>query len=371
MVRIARCKMKVVTSRFLSEVRSASLSLSVYYSLRFISFLVFLRSLGSILVADRACSSGWTRARVARSWPGLRHTGRRCSRIVSWTKPTAYSLLAMCRRITATTKCGASGAAPRKETAPGRAPTVGLRTAVVLAMCAVAAATASAPEAPVLQTKGLKAVRAAVVAHSPLQALKAAPQAADAKTKGTSAAGTKTAGAGNSLLKEAVDDNKIGDFSKDGNKNDKRKLNGKFDWLLKASSPLYSAAKVVGASAVKAASAAQHNVASVLGKKQAMSVAGGSSLQDEGNTTDTSDGEDGAEGEEKSLNDVVQEDAEAEKNFLTFSKDKEVYFFATWIVVLVVVLGILGLCLLYAKKCLGAEDQVVPAGATRSGYRKI
>merc|ERR1712216_646482 len=87
---------------------------------------------------------------------------------------------------------------------------------------------------------------------------------------------------GNSLLKEAVDDNKIGDFSKDGNKNDKRKLNGKFDWLLKASSPLYSAAKVVGASAVKAASAAQHNVASVLGKKQAMSVAGGSSLQDDG-----------------------------------------------------------------------------------------
>ena len=42
MVRIARCKMKVVTSRFLSEVRSVSLSLSVYYSLRFISFLVFL-----------------------------------------------------------------------------------------------------------------------------------------------------------------------------------------------------------------------------------------------------------------------------------------------------------------------------------------
>lgn len=266
----------------------------------------------------------------------------------------------------ATTKCGASGAAPRKETAPGRAPTVGLRTAVVLAVCAVAAASASAPEAPVLQTKGLKAVRAAVVAHSPLQALKAAPKAADAKTTGT-----KAADVGNSLLKEAVDDNKIGDFSKDGNKNDKRKLNGKFDWLLKASSPLYSAAKVVGASAVKAASAAQHNVASVLGKKQAMSVAGGSSLQDEGNSTDTSDGEDGAEGEEKSLNDVVQEDAEAEKNFLTFSKDKEVYFFATWIVVLVIVLGILGLCLLYAKKCLGAEDQVVPAGATRSGYRKI
>lgn len=261
----------------------------------------------------------------------------------------------------ATTKCGASGAAPRKETAPGRAPTVGLRTAVVLAVCAVAAASASAPEAPVLQTKGLKAVRAAVVAHSPLQALEAAPKAADAKA----------AGAGNSLLKEAVDDNKIGDFSKDGNKNDHRKLNGKFDWLLKASSPLYSAAKVVSASAVKAASAAQHNVASVLGKKQAMPVAGGSSLQDEGNSTDTSDGEDGAEGEEKSLNDVVQEDAEAEKNFLTFSKDKEVYFFATWIVVLVMVLGILGLCLLYAKKCLGAEDQVVPAGATRSGYRKI
>ena len=37
--------MKVVTSRFLSEVRSVSLSLSVYYSLRFISFLVFLRPL--------------------------------------------------------------------------------------------------------------------------------------------------------------------------------------------------------------------------------------------------------------------------------------------------------------------------------------
>ena len=38
--------MKVVTSRFLSEVRSVSLSLSVYYSLRFISLLVFLRALG-------------------------------------------------------------------------------------------------------------------------------------------------------------------------------------------------------------------------------------------------------------------------------------------------------------------------------------
>jgi len=156
------------------------------------------------------------------------------------------------------------------------------------------------------------------------------------------------------LIKDSIDDTKVGDFSKDKNKHDHRMMNGKFDWLLKASSPLYSAAKTV-------AGAAQHQLHKVLGKPVA--GASGSALQEEGNATETS-------GADDNLDKVKSEDAADQTKFLEFSKDKEMYFFATWIVVLVAVLGILGLCLLYARQCLGAasSDGAVPAGAKPNGF---
>jgi len=109
-----------------------------------------------------------------------------------------------------------------------------------------------------------QALHAAVRAHSsPLhmtaQALNEAPAK---KEEAQKAAGAKTKEGGaedsaDELLKESIDDNQVGDFSKDGNKHDHRMMKGKFDWLLKASSPLYAAAKVV-------ADKAEHQVCVVL-----------------------------------------------------------------------------------------------------------
>ena len=224
-----------------------------------------------------------------------------------------------------------------------------------------------------LVKKGLKAVRAPVKhPHSPLQLLKDAP-AAVKKLPQTPEG---------SLLKESIDDKEVGDFSKDHNKNDHRKMAGKFDWLLKASAPLYSAAKVV-------ANVAQHKIATVIRPQDLGTKVGGSALEGEeaapaeeatpaeggevavsadseasGNATDT------AADESQRAADAKRKAADDAAKFLTISKDNEVYYFVTWIVVLVVVLAILGLCLLYAKKCLGAEGQEVPANVKHVAGRR-
>jgi len=160
----------------------------------------------------------------------------------------------------------------------------------------------------------------------------------------------KSQGDDSSLLKETIDDNQVGDFSKSHNKHDHRMMNGKFDWLLKASSPLYSAAKVV-------AGTAQHTLANVLHSNAHVS---GSSLQAEGNTTDTSD-----EGASADLENVKKENAANETKFLEFSKDTEGYFFLAWIGVLLGIILILVLCIVvcggkdayaYGRKCLGYPD---------------
>jgi len=161
----------------------------------------------------------------------------------------------------------------------------------------------------------------------------------------------------NSLLKEDIDDKMVGDFSKSHNKKDHRMMKGKFDWLLKASSPLYSAAKTV-------AGTAQHQFAKVL--HQPAHIKGGASLQEEGNATATEDaGEDAAPAEEEAP--AASSTSASNNALLDFSKEKEGIFFATWIIVLVVVLGVLGLCVFYARTCLGApESHEVPAGAKKA-----
>jgi len=163
----------------------------------------------------------------------------------------------------------------------------------------------------------------------------------------------------NSLLNEDIDDNMVGDFSKSHNKKDHRMMNGKFDWLLKASSPLYTAAKTVSGQA-------QHQITKVM--HTPAHVKCGASLQEEGNATateedaGTSDAEDAAPAEEESPT-----YGDTQGALLDFSKEKEGIFFATWIVVLVVVLAVLGLCVFYARSCLGApESHEVPAGAKKA-----
>jgi len=189
-----------------------------------------------------------------------------------------------------------------------------------------------------LGDQALQTARASVLTHSPLMALETKPV-------------VKAPGADKSLLTESIDDNKVGDFSKDHNKHDHRMMNGKFDWLLKASSPLYSAAKSVAGSA-------QHQLAKVLHKN--LPAASGSSLQEEGNSTDTSE----ASGAAADLENVKKENAANETKFLEFSKDKEGYFFFGWIVVLIAFLCFLGLCLFFAKSCLGASDGQQAAAST-------
>ena len=157
-----------------------------------------------------------------------------------------------------------------------------------------------------------------------------------------------------SLLKDSVDDNKVGDFSKARTKDDHRSMNGKFDWLLKASSPLYEGAKIV-------AGAAQHKIAQAL-NQPTVKVSDGPSLQEESNTTDTS-GDDG-EGAAASLGAGEHKDTEVHDELQFITKDKESYFFVLWILMLLVVLAVLGVCILYARQCLGAaEDPAAPSSA--------
>jgi hypothetical protein len=159
--------------------------------------------------------------------------------------------------------------------------------------------------------------------------------------------------ASNSLLKEDIDDKMVGDFSKSHNKNDHRMMNGKFDWLLRASAPLYTAAKSVSGNV-------QHQLTKALVNKDFTHVEGGASLQEQGNATST---------EEPDVTTSVNaaQAHKADSAFLDFSQEKEGIWFATWIVVLVVVLGVLGLCVFYARTCLGAkESHEVPAHAKKA-----
>jgi len=212
-----------------------------------------------------------------------------------------------------------------------------------------------------------KALHAAVHSsplHVTAQALNEAPAT---KKEAQKAAGGEAKeggaeGSADELLKESIDDNQVGDFSKDGNKHDHRMMKGKFDWLLKASSPLYTAAKVV-------ANTAEHQVVKVLHKG---TTPKGSALQESSDANATAaDGagdEDAAAAAGDDLEDVKKQNAKDETKFLEFSQDKEVYFFGTWIVVLVVVLGVLGLCVLYARQCLGAPEGRAPAGGKPGAF---
>jgi len=199
-----------------------------------------------------------------------------------------------------------------------------------------------------------KALQTAVTKHhvSPLQTLQVMPKT---KTDGSLLSDIKTDAP---LLKESIDDKQVGDFSKDKNKDDHRMMDGKFDWLLKASSPLYSAAKVV-------AEAAQHHIHQALSRPGVPPVVSGSSLQDQTDAGVEAAGDAGA-----ASGNSTDAGAGDKKKDLSggFSPEKEGFFFITWIVVLVVVLAVLGLCLMYARKCLGApEDGIVPPGTKGMG----
>eukprot|EP00960_Hanusia_phi_P012846 375389-Hanusia_phi.AAC.1 len=130
------------------------------------------------------------------------------------------------------------------------------------------------------------------------------------------------------------------------NSKDPRMNNGKFDWLLKETSPLYTAAK-------KAVSVAAHKLRlNVPNKPKGALELQASNGTDVNSTEASSQGQRSIQSGEGVSDDITSE--------FKMTKKNELYFFITWIVVLFLVIGVLLLCVVYARKMLGAEGQKVP-----------